>query len=111
MQGGWADCWRAPLGKHMGAPEVPHATSGTNRRLIFASAFTGANECGSFAPVLFRLSLYGRCIRVLHFKPIGRAAGTVGRVLALRDNAFEPHLAGSRRVRKLAARSAIGEIV
>src|SRR5262245_47742342 len=23
------DCWRAPLGKHMGAPEVPHGTSGT----------------------------------------------------------------------------------
>jgi hypothetical protein len=24
----WGDWWRAPLGKHMGAPEVPHGTSG-----------------------------------------------------------------------------------
>jgi len=29
-----------------------------------------------------------------YFEPVGRAAGTVGRVLALRHNAFEPHLAG-----------------
>src|SRR5215831_4503346 len=58
------------------------------------SVHTGASECGSFAPVFFRLSLHGRCIQVLHFEPIGRAAGTVGRVLALRDNAFESHLAG-----------------
>jgi hypothetical protein len=28
--GGLGDCWRAALGKHMGAPEVPHGTSGTN---------------------------------------------------------------------------------
>src|SRR6516162_10210539 len=29
--GFWRDGWRAPLGKHMGAPDVPHGTSGTNR--------------------------------------------------------------------------------
>jgi len=28
------------------------------------------------------------------FEPIGRAAGTVGRVLPLRHDAFKPHLAG-----------------
>jgi hypothetical protein len=27
------------------------------------SVHTGANECGSFAPVLFRLALHSRCIR------------------------------------------------
>src|SRR5262249_7958440 len=40
------------------------------------------------------LSLHCRSIRVLHFKPIGRAAGTVEGVLALRNNAFEAKLAG-----------------
>jgi hypothetical protein len=39
-------------------------------------------------------ALHGRCIGVLHFEPIGRAAGTVGGILALRDNAFEAELAG-----------------
>src|SRR6516164_10526012 len=53
-----------------------------------------ANECGSFAPILLGFPLHGRCIRVLHFEPIGRAAGTVGRVLALRHDTFEAHLAG-----------------
>ena len=51
------------------------------------------NECRSFAPVLFRLSLHRRCIRVLHFEPIGRAAGLVGGILALRHNVFEAELA------------------
>src|SRR5260221_7076623 len=36
----------------------------------------------------------GRCSRVLHFEPVGRAARTVGRVLPLRHDTFEPHLAG-----------------
>jgi hypothetical protein len=47
----WADCWRAPLGKHMGAPEVPHGTSATHvpgstshiaRRKFLASFLGGA---------------------------------------------------------------------
>jgi hypothetical protein len=38
--------------------------------------------------------LYNRCIRVLHFEPIGRAAGTIGGVFALRDNPFEAEPAG-----------------
>src|SRR5262249_14244980 len=46
-----------------------------------------------FAPILFRLALHCQGIRVLHFEPIGRAAGTVGGILPLRDNAFEAHLA------------------
>src|SRR5262249_43088031 len=32
--------------------------------------------------------------RILHFEPIGRATGTVGGALALRDDAFEAKLAG-----------------
>src|SRR5262249_40783847 len=47
-----------------------------------------------FSPILLGFTLHGRCIHVLHFEPIGRAAGAVGGILALRHNAFEPHLAG-----------------
>jgi len=39
-------------------------------------------------------ALHGRCIHVVHFNLIGRAAGKVGGVLALRDNTFEAELAG-----------------
>src|SRR5215813_104742 len=46
------------------------------------------------APFFLLFALHRRCIRVLHFEPIRRAAGTVGRVLPLRDNAFEAKLAG-----------------
>src|SRR5262245_4921057 len=45
-------------------------------------------------PILLRFTLHGWCICVFHFEPIGRAAGTVGRTLALRDDAFEAKLAG-----------------
>src|SRR5215472_16656607 len=48
----------------------------------------------SSAPILLCLALHRRCIRVLHFEPIGRAAGTIGRILALRHDAFEAELAG-----------------
>src|SRR5262249_37802224 len=64
------------------------------RPLFRPSVHAGANECRSFAPVLFGLALRGRCIRVLHFEPIGGAVRTVGGVLALRGNAFEAELAG-----------------
>src|SRR6516162_7390994 len=46
------------------------------------------------APVLLGLPLHSRCICVLHFEPIGGAPGTVGGILALRDNPFEAKLAG-----------------
>jgi hypothetical protein len=32
--------------------------------------------------------------RILHFEPVGRAAGTVSRILPLRHDTFKPHLAG-----------------
>src|SRR5262245_59182446 len=41
-------------------------------------------------------TLHSRRIRVLHFEPIGRAAGTVGGLLALRDDALKTHFAGVR---------------
>src|SRR5215813_3996318 len=47
-----------------------------------------------FAPIFFGFALHGRCICVLHFEPIGGAARTVGRTLALRDDALKTHLAG-----------------
>src|SRR5262249_61000262 len=48
----------------------------------------------SFCPILPPLHVHSRCICVLHFEPIGRAAGTVEGILSLRDDAFEAHLAG-----------------
>jgi hypothetical protein len=45
-------------------------------------------------PILLFFPLYGRCIEVLRFEPIGRTPGTVDRILALRDNAFKTKLAG-----------------
>jgi hypothetical protein len=38
---------------------------------------------------LLRFALRGRGTRVLHLEPVGRVAGTVGRILPLRDGAFE----------------------
>ena len=64
------------------------------RPIFRPSVHAGANECRSFAPILFGFALHGRCIRVLHFEPIRRAARTVGGILALRHNALESHLAG-----------------
>ena len=68
-------------------------TSESWAALSFGRPIFDPNECRSFAPVLFRLSLHRRCIRVLHFEPIGRAAGLVGGILALRHNVFEAELA------------------
>jgi hypothetical protein len=47
-----------------------------------------------FTPFFFGLPLHGWRIRVLHFEPIGGAAGTVDGILALRQDAFEAELAG-----------------
>ena len=47
-----------------------------------------------FAPIFLRFTYHGRRVRVLHFEPIGRAAGAVARAEPLRDDAFESHLAG-----------------
>src|SRR5262245_25652426 len=48
------------------------------------------------APLLLRLSLHHRHLRVLHLEPIGRAAGAVGRVLSLRHDPFKPSLQARR---------------
>src|SRR5262249_49589146 len=48
----------------------------------------------SFPPILFGFPFHSRCIRVLHFEPIRRAAGTVDGILPLRHDAFETELAG-----------------
>jgi hypothetical protein len=45
----------------------------------------------ALSPIL--LPFHSRRIRVLHFEPIWRAAGAVGGILALRDDALKPHLA------------------
>src|SRR5262249_44024985 len=39
-------------------------------------------------------ALHRRSRRVFHFEPIGGAPGTVGGILAFRDDAFEAQLAG-----------------
>jgi hypothetical protein len=48
----------------------------------------------SSSPILLRLALHRRRRRILHLKPVGRAAGAVGRVLTLRYDAFQAELAG-----------------
>src|SRR5262245_23348874 len=48
----------------------------------------------ALSPIFLFLALHRRRLRVFHFEPIGRAAGTVGGALALRDDAFEAKLAG-----------------
>jgi hypothetical protein len=45
-------------------------------------------------PILLRLALHGCARRVLALEPVGRAAGAVGRGLALRHDALQAHLAG-----------------
>src|SRR5262249_17073908 len=45
-------------------------------------------------PILFGFALHRRCVGVLHFEPIGRAPRAIGRLLPLRHDAFESHLAG-----------------
>src|SRR6266481_7183569 len=82
----------------MTAPSLYLHFRALGRPFLWAAYFrpsvqTEANECGSFAPVLCRLSLHRKCIRVLHLESVGRAAGAVGEVFALRYDAFEPELA------------------
>src|SRR5436190_2029056 len=72
----------------------PWAALPFGRPIFRPSVHAGANECGSFAPVLFLFARHRRSRRVFHFKPVRRASRTVGRVLPLRHDAFEPHLAG-----------------
>jgi hypothetical protein len=50
-----------------------------------------------FAPFFLLFPFHGRCIRVLHFEPVGRASRTVGGILPLRDDAFGPSLQAWRK--------------
>src|SRR5262249_40022884 len=47
------------------------------RPIFRPSVHAGANECKSFAPVFFLVALHRRCIRVLHFEPIGGSGPSV----------------------------------
>src|SRR5262245_19488603 len=73
---------------------------GFSPRHLFQAAppFLSIATCLSFAieaplrgsaPILLGLPLHCRCRRILHLKPIGRAAGPVRRALALGRDAFE----------------------
>ena len=48
------------------------------------------------SPILLGFAFHSRRIWVLALDPVRRAAGPVARVLPLRHDAFEPHLAGVR---------------
>jgi hypothetical protein len=63
----------------------------------------------SLTPVLFR-ALHSRRSRVLHFEPIGRAAGTVSRVLPLRHDAFETTLQHAELIRYFQSNFFCGKI-
>src|SRR5262249_58542091 len=47
-----------------------------------------------FAPIFLGLPYHRGSRRVLHLEPVRRVAGAIHRVLALRHDAFESHLAG-----------------
>src|SRR5262245_17316237 len=50
------------------------------RELALAEGALGRSS----SPLLLGVALHGRCIRVLHFEPVRRAAGAIRRALALR---------------------------
>src|SRR6516165_6497457 len=58
------------------------------------SSWYSARPSSFPAPFLFLFAPHRRSHRVLHFEPIRRAPRAIHRVLALRHDAFEPHLAG-----------------
>jgi hypothetical protein len=53
-----------------------------------------AGNPDSLTPILLRLPCHRRRVRVLHLEPIRRAPRAVRRVLPLRHDTFQPHLAG-----------------
>src|SRR6185295_13134360 len=59
----------------------------------YASGDAGIEAPPLSAPVLLRLVLHGRRIRVL-LEPVAGATGAVARAQPLRHDALEPHLAG-----------------
>src|SRR5262249_31597605 len=48
----------------------------------------------ALSPAFLGFALHRRSRRVFHFEPIGGAPGTLGGILALRDDALEAQLAG-----------------
>jgi len=62
---------------------VSQVTLARNRSLHFLDNHSG-HDCRHSAT------------RILHLEPVGRAAGTVGGILALRDDAFKTHFASVR---------------
>src|SRR5262245_46557260 len=84
---------RTSLDKHGrgGQSDCARAMAEAERVLRELALFTRRSKpaCSSPANALHR-----RSRRVLHLEPVGGATGTVGRVLPLRHDAFEAHLAG-----------------
>src|SRR6516165_9336943 len=87
-------CPRATSGHAAAAP--PRSVMKSRRRMPDTRASPLAVGPPHHQPTtnLMAGPLGSRCIRVLHFQPIRRAAGTVGGILPLRHDTFEPHLAG-----------------
>jgi hypothetical protein len=59
-------------------------------------------------PVLLRLPPHRLARPILHLEPIGRAAASVGRPLALRHDTLQAHLAGVREHSRAVAFEAVG---
>ena len=71
--------------------KIPHRLRSQALSLFDASRermIWGLRGDASSAPILFRLTLHGRSIRVLELQPVRRAAGAVARARALGDNAL-----------------------
>jgi hypothetical protein len=63
------------------------------RRVRFLWASRGCQR-PALCPNLLFLPLHGRASRILHLEPIGQEARAIGRILPLRHNALQAHLAG-----------------
>src|SRR5262245_44650008 len=62
----------------------------------FSPRFSSQRRCASqsFCPILLRLALHRRRLLVLHVEPGRAAPEAAGRVLPLRNDAFQAELAG-----------------
>src|SRR5262245_7255385 len=79
-----------PAARHLaGAGSARQKLSGRYLRHVGLHGPDSSGTSPPFStPILPGFPPHGWCFRVLHFEPIGRAAGVIHRVLALRHDAF-----------------------
>jgi hypothetical protein len=79
-----------------------HTPTSTHAILQAAKSFSprfSPQGCQSSCPILFRLALHRRGIRVLHLQPVGRPPRPIARAEPLADDASRPSLQAWRKTR------------